>query len=95
MKPPPDRRVRAEAERSDATPAAIAQRARQLWVDYGRPAGRDEQIWLEAERQLRGLDVRQLAASITPVGSDWLFSGSEPAAHEQRRWAERRGWFRA
>jgi hypothetical protein len=68
MKPPPVRRARAAAERPDATPAAIAQRARQLWVDYGRPAGRDECIWLEAERQLRGLDVRQLATAITPVG---------------------------
>jgi hypothetical protein len=56
------------AERPDATPVAIAQRARQLWVAYGRPAGRDEQIWLEAERQLRGLDVRQLASAINPVG---------------------------
>jgi hypothetical protein len=31
----------------------IAGRARQLWSDYGQPSGRDEEIWLEAERQLR------------------------------------------
>lgn len=30
----------------------IAGRARQLWSDYGQPVGRDEEIWLEAERQL-------------------------------------------
>ncbi len=30
----------------------IAGRARQLWSDYGQPSGRDEEIWLEAERQL-------------------------------------------
>lgn len=36
----------------------IAQRARELWEAYGHPVGRDEQIWLQAERELRGLDLR-------------------------------------
>jgi hypothetical protein len=31
---------------------AVTQRARQLWRHYGRPDGRDTEIWLEAERQL-------------------------------------------
>jgi hypothetical protein len=30
----------------------ITERARKLWEDYGCPEGRDEEIWLEAERQL-------------------------------------------
>lgn len=30
----------------------ISQRAQKLWQDYGRPEGRDTEIWLEAERQL-------------------------------------------
>jgi hypothetical protein len=30
----------------------ITERARKIWEDYGRPEGRDEEIWLEAERQL-------------------------------------------
>lgn len=34
----------------------ISQRARELWEKYGRPSGRDEEIWLEAERQLLGVD---------------------------------------
>ena len=34
----------------------IAERARALWNGYGCPSGRDEQIWLEAERQLIGTD---------------------------------------
>ncbi|MET0262459.1 MAG: DUF2934 domain-containing protein [Rariglobus sp.] len=34
----------------------ISQRARELWAGYGHPEGRDEQIWLEAERQLLGVD---------------------------------------
>lgn len=31
----------------------IAQRAHELYVQAGRPAGRDTEFWLEAERQLR------------------------------------------
>jgi hypothetical protein len=31
---------------------AVAQRARQIWQKYGRPSGRDPEIWFEAERQL-------------------------------------------
>jgi hypothetical protein len=34
----------------------ISQRAQELWEGYGRPAGRDKEIWLEAERQLLGVD---------------------------------------
>lgn len=34
----------------------IAACARELWRSYGCPVGRDEQIWLEAERQLLGAD---------------------------------------
>lgn len=34
----------------------IAACARELWRKYGCPVGRDEQIWLEAERQVLGAD---------------------------------------
>ena len=34
----------------------IAKRARELWEGYDRPQGRDDAIWLEAERQLLGID---------------------------------------
>jgi hypothetical protein len=47
----------------------IAACARELWRKYGCPVGRDEQIWLEAERQLLGADPQ-----IARVG------GSTPAA---------------
>lgn len=30
----------------------ITERARKIWEDSGRPEGRDDEIWLEAERQL-------------------------------------------
>lgn len=31
----------------------ISRRAQELWERYGRPTGRDEEIWLEAERALQ------------------------------------------
>lgn len=31
----------------------IAERARQIWEQHGRPQGEDERNWREAERQLR------------------------------------------
>ncbi|HVU25802.1 MAG TPA: DUF2934 domain-containing protein [Opitutus sp.] len=34
----------------------IARQAYALWERYGRPAGRDVAIWLEAERQFLGTD---------------------------------------
>jgi hypothetical protein len=37
---------------------SIATRAYELWDRYGRPPGRDVEIWLEAERQLLGTDAR-------------------------------------
>jgi len=41
----------------------ISRRAEELWEQYGRPSGRDEEIWLEAERQLRP----PTAAPVPPV----------------------------
>ncbi|HWL16577.1 MAG TPA: DUF2934 domain-containing protein [Opitutus sp.] len=31
----------------------ITKKARELWESYGQPHGRDEEIWLEAERLLQ------------------------------------------
>ena len=31
----------------------IRMRAHQLWEQHGRPVGRDEEFWLQAERELR------------------------------------------
>jgi hypothetical protein len=38
---------------------AITQYARELWKKYGQPAGRDEEIWLEAERRVLGDKARK------------------------------------
>lgn len=53
----------------------IAACARELWLRYGRPAGRDEQIWLEAERQLLGADP-EVALAGGPVSADALNQAS-------------------
>jgi Protein of unknown function (DUF2934) len=47
---------------------AITKRAEALWLQKGRPEGRDEQIWLEAERQLSH-----------PSGSDGRKGGLAPS----------------
>lgn len=51
----------AEADRirREAAHAEIARRAKELWEQEGRPAGRDQEIWLEAERQLRGINATE------------------------------------
>lgn len=36
----------------------IATQAHVLWEHYGQPSGRDVSIWLEAERQVLGVDAR-------------------------------------
>ncbi|MDB6169280.1 MAG: hypothetical protein JWM88_2144 [Verrucomicrobia bacterium] len=47
----------------------IAQRAYQIWQDYGCPNGRDEDIWFEAEQQLQQgtPEFRQRLASTSMV----------------------------
>jgi Protein of unknown function (DUF2934) len=48
---------------------SITDCARELWRSYGCPVGRDEQIWLEAERQVLGADpsVTQIDGVATSV----------------------------
>lgn len=36
------------------THEAITQRAREIWENKGKPQGRDDECWLEAEQQLKG-----------------------------------------
>ncbi len=50
----------------------IAERARQLWESYGRPSGRDVEIWLEAERQLLGVDPKIIAQGSGSVSAPAL-----------------------
>lgn len=38
---------------AEITHEMISQRARELWEKKGKPTGQDEQIWLEAEAELK------------------------------------------
>ena len=51
----------------------ISQRARELWEKYGRPTDHDQEIWLEAERQLLGTDAKVRNAG-TGAGSAPAFA---------------------
>ena len=43
-------RARALARPDEAN---IRRRAREIWKENGRPAGRDEEFWFQAEREIR------------------------------------------
>jgi hypothetical protein len=65
-----------EAENSVRAPshAEIAARAQALWRQMGCPDSRDEEIWLEAERQLRRPHLSSRA--------DWSDEGPEERMDE-------------
>lgn len=74
----------------------ISRQARTLWEKYGRPAGRDVAIWLEAESQVLGTDpkVRKQADGAVAAAplAETLYPGTlpsgsdgEPAALPQNR----------
>lgn len=58
----------------------ITLRAILLWQNYGKPEGRDTEIWLEAERQLLGTDRRTKTdgkASAVAISFDEPASGTK------------------
>jgi Protein of unknown function (DUF2934) len=55
----------------------ISRRAEELWRQSGSPQGRDDEIWLEAERQILGTGISLLSAT---QGS----AGAGPSAAEIR-----------
>ena len=61
---------------------AISAQARQLWERYGRPAGRDEEIWREAERQVLGVDSRVTQLPAGAVASRPLRAAVNPPQPE-------------
>lgn len=66
---------------SDAKPSheQIAIRAELLWKAQGSPAGRDEQIWLEAERQLFD-EAREIIAAPARSPEPGTRSNSTPSS---------------
>lgn len=58
----------------------IARQAYALWEGYGRPAERDLDIWLEAERQVLGVDQRVNQQSFGAVSAPSLQTAHAPKA---------------
>lgn len=64
----------------------VSERARALWRERGCPMGRDEEIWLEAERQLSGV-ARTLGSAgsrKTEVGASGAGGGSATRTRRSR-----------
>jgi hypothetical protein len=57
-----------KANSADLAPshAEIEQCARELWTNSGRPAGIDDEVWLEAERRLIAAQRAPLPLSDVP-----------------------------
>jgi hypothetical protein len=74
MKPENDFPSNAAAVDAKLTHEQISSRAEVLWIARGRPVGRDEEIWLEAERQLyqetKEIAGNEGAASFAPGQSE-------------------------
>jgi hypothetical protein len=64
----------------------IMQRAHRLWIEAGRPEGRDREHWLEAERQLRNPSSRQASdtESYEEVEADKRVDGLSPPNRDPR-----------
>jgi hypothetical protein len=57
--------------RGDTTPREerVRERAQQLWENAGKPLGRDEEFWHEAERQIRKEQDQRPDPMFPPRGS--------------------------
>lgn len=57
------------SNRVHPTHEETSRRAQELWENYGRPSGRDEEIWLEAERALQTTppEAAQTAPAAAPL----------------------------
>lgn len=67
----------------------IATQARILWQHYGQPTGRDVGIWLEAERQVLGVDgevLRQTGGTVLSRSlAEVINPGVSPPGGEETR----------
>lgn len=73
---------------------AVSRQAEKLWERYGRPQGRDEEIWLEAERQVLGADrsANQQPGGAIPAGplSDVFHPTVQPGPRTEPEVAQER-----
>ena len=71
---------------TDPTHDEITLRARSLWEERGQPSGQDDDIWLQAERELRGRSNRAPDASRSSARTDNAeMSASRPGGRERTR----------
>jgi hypothetical protein len=42
----------------------IRKRAREVWEENGRPAGRDDEFWFQAERELQEAEIKEIPDDI-------------------------------
>ena len=61
----------------------ISRCAEKIWQDYGQPAGRDDDIWLEAERRLNARSSQSPAMTTHKTGPTLGESHSDHALAEQ------------
>lgn len=72
--------------RPQITHEQISRRAQELWEKYGRPSGRDEEIWLEAERSLQGPAAPTAAPEVSSsTGGPSSESSTAPSARGARK----------
>src|SRR4051794_30869406 len=73
---------RPEKTLKPATQEQIAALAHELWLAQGQPTGSDVDIWLEAERQLKGLPPRMDRDPI-PADVDRVTPDEDPALNPE------------
>lgn len=67
----------AQEVREQTSHEEISRRAQELWRQYGCPQGRDDEIWFEAERQLRGTQPESLNVPlVTPAREEVRSEGA-------------------
>jgi hypothetical protein len=59
--------TQADAEATEPSRERIAARAREIWLEAGRPADRDVEIWIEAEAELRATCRREFRYPHLPL----------------------------
>jgi hypothetical protein len=80
MDNPPTTPVEPADTRTMPLEKRIARQAYTLWEGYGRPAERDLDIWLEAERQVLGVDASVNQQGFGSVSAPRLRTAHTPQA---------------
>ncbi|HRE81171.1 MAG TPA: DUF2934 domain-containing protein [Opitutaceae bacterium] len=70
---------------STSTHEEISQQAQKLWHERGKPVGQDDEIWLEAERQLgqKNTQANEASSKTLPEGES-QHAQAEKAARQRR-----------